>query len=69
MPDTSGLVITTVLDTTICEVENKIPVANGFVKKTDYDSKISDIEKNISLLLIIINSQKKYLMQRQKKKI
>ena len=55
---------TTVLGTTMCEVENKIPVASGFVKKTDYDSKISDIEKNLSLLLIIINSEKKHLMQR-----
>ena len=55
---------TTVLGTPMCEVENKIPVASGFVKKTDYDSKISDIEKNLSLLLIIINSQKKHLMQR-----
>ena len=44
IPDTSGLVTTTVLNTKICEVENKIPSVNGLVKKTDYDPKIKDIE-------------------------
>ena len=41
MPDKSGLVTTTVLDTNIGEVENKIPNASGLAMKTDYDAKIS----------------------------
>ena len=36
---------TTVLDTNIGEVEIKIPDVSGLVKKTDYDARISDIEK------------------------
>ena len=38
--------------TALNAVENKIPV-----KKADYDSKISDIEKNVLLHLIIMNLQ------------
>ena len=33
-----------VLDTKIKEVENKIPLVIGLVKKTDYDTKVLDIE-------------------------
>ena len=29
-------------------VENKIPVVNGLIKKTDYDTKISKIKKKIT---------------------
>ena len=36
---------TTVLNTKIKEVDNKIPELRGSVKKTSYDSKISDMEK------------------------
>ena len=36
---------TTVLETEIGEVERKIPDVSGFVKKTDCDAKISDIEE------------------------
>ena len=36
---------TTVLDTNIGEVEIKIPDVSGLVKKTNYDARISDIEK------------------------
>ena len=43
IPDTSGLV--TVLNMEISEVENGIPSVNGLVKKTDYDTKIKDIEE------------------------
>ena len=43
IPDVSGLVITTVLNTKTKEVGNKI-----LDKKTDYDGKISDIEKKYS---------------------
>ena len=48
----------------LTNVENKIPNVSDLVKKADYDAKISEIEKNISLLLIIINSQVIQLMQR-----
>ena len=42
------LVVTaTVLDAKIGKLENKILVVNGLLKKTDHDTKISDI-KNIS---------------------
>ena len=65
IPDTNVLVTTTVLNTKINEAEKKIPDVKGLVKKTDYDAKVLlDTEKNILLLLIIINSQKKYLTQR-----
>ena len=43
-PDISGLVTTTVLDTKIKEIWNKIPDLSGLVQKTDYDAKISEIE-------------------------
>ena len=45
IPKTIGLVTTTVLETEIGEVERKIQDISGFVKKTDCDAKISDIEK------------------------
>ena len=35
---------TTVLNTKISEVENEIPNVSGLVRKTDYNSKIKDIE-------------------------
>ena len=34
----------TTINTTISEVENKIPVVSDLVKKTDYDAKILEIE-------------------------
>ena len=37
---------------------------SSLVKITIYITKISDIEKNMLLLLVIINLQVKYLMQR-----
>ena len=37
---------TAALNIEIREVKNKIPVASGFTKKTDYNAKISDTEKN-----------------------
>ena len=45
-------------------VENKIPNVRDFVKKANYDAKVSKIEKKVLLLLIIINLQIIYLMQR-----
>ena len=44
----SGLVTTTILNTKIEEVENKIPGVSGLVKKTDYNAKISVIEEDLS---------------------
>ena len=35
----------TIFNTKIGEVENKIPGFSGLFKKTDYNAKISDIEK------------------------
>ena len=40
-----GLVKTAAVKTKIGQVENKIPDVNGLVKKTDYNAKISDIER------------------------
>ena len=40
----SGLVTTTVLNTKIDEVDNKIPGVSGLVEKTYYNVKLSDIE-------------------------
>ena len=37
-------------------VENEIPNFSYLVKKTDYDANISEMEKNILLLLIIIRN-------------
>ena len=55
---------TTAIDTKIGEAENKIPDVSVLVKKTDYNANTSDIEENTLLVLIIINLQEKYLMQR-----
>ena len=56
IPDVSGLLTTTVLNTKIIEVENKIHDVTGLVKKkTDYDAKISDIEGKYLTTSIIIN--------------
>ena len=41
IPDISNLATKTVLTT----VENKTPNASSLVKKTDYDTKITEIEK------------------------
>ena len=45
-------------------VENKIPNFSDLVKKTDYDAKISEMQKNILVLLIIISSRVIHSMQR-----
>ena len=44
IPDVSGLATKSALTV----VENKIPDDSGLVKKTDYNTKISDIEKKIT---------------------
>ena len=47
MPDTSGLVTTTVLNTKISEVENKIPDTSSLKTTTALDTKISEVENKI----------------------
>ena len=44
MPSITGLATTSALTA----VENKIPDVSSLVKKTDYNTKISDIEKKIT---------------------
>ena len=47
IPDTSGLVTTTVLNTKISEVENKIPNTSNLVATTVLNTKISEVENKI----------------------
>ena len=46
-----------------------MPDVGGLVKNTDFNTKILDTSKKTSQVLIIINSQKKYLMQTKRKKL
>ena len=48
----------------LTSVENKIPNVTDLAEKVNYDTKISEMEKNILLLLIIMNLQIIYLVQR-----
>ena len=48
MPDTSGLMIKTVLNTNITEVEYKITNTISLVTKTVSNTKISEVENKIS---------------------
>ena len=48
IPDTSGLVTTTVLNTKISEVESKIPNTSNLVTTTVLDTKVSEVENKIS---------------------
>ena len=45
IPDVSGLVTATVLDTKIKEIDNKIHDLSSLFNKTNYDTKISEIEE------------------------
>ena len=49
VPDNTNLATTAAL----FAVEDKIPNTGDLVKKADYDTKMSEIDKNILLLLII----------------
>ena len=60
----SCLVTTLVLNTKTGEVENKIHNVTDLVMALKYQT----LNKNISLLLIIINLQTRYLMQGWNKK-
>ena len=50
--------------TALTSVENKTPRVSNLVKKADYDAKVSEMEKNILLLSIIISSRVIHLIQR-----
>ena len=50
IPDVSGLMTMTVLDTKIKEVDNKIPDLSGLIKKIDYEAKILEIKGKHLLL-------------------
>ena len=54
--DFSGLVTTTVPNTKISKVKNKIPVVGDLVKKTDYGGKILEVEGKY----ITISDQNKF---------
>ena len=54
MSDLNSLVTTNFLNIKIGEVGNKIPDVCGLVMKSDSNVKISDIEKNVLRLLVII---------------
>ena len=60
IPSITSLATTAALNA----VKNETCNVSDLVKKAEYNGKILDIEKNISLFLIIINLQVKYLMQR-----
>ena len=45
-------------------VENKKPNFSDLVKKADYDARISEMEKNILVILIIISSRVIHMTQR-----
>ena len=60
IPSVTNLAATAALTT----VKNKIPNVSDLVKKADFDVKISEMEKNILLILIIINLQVIHLIQR-----
>ena len=47
LQDTSGLVTTTVLNTKISEVENKLPDTGSLVTPTVLNTKISEVENKI----------------------
>ena len=68
IPNVSDLVTTAPLITKIGEGEYKFPYVSSFARKTDYNAKILDTEKNTLLLLILINLWVTYLMQIWKKK-
>ena len=48
IPDTTGLVTSTILNTEISEIENKMPNTSSLVTATVLNTKISEIENKIS---------------------
>ena len=67
IPDTSVLITTSVLNTEIGEVENKIHGVSCLVNKTDCNAKIlgQTLTQNVLLFLITINLQRKYLKRKK----
>ena len=64
-PDVSGLATTDVLNTKLGEIENAIPDLSKIVKKRKIMTlKEQTLKGNISLLLIIVHLQVRYLIQR-----
>ena len=55
IPDTRGLVPTTVFNTKISEIENKIPNASNLVRTTVLNTKISEVQNEIHDNSININ--------------
>ena len=64
IPDISGLVTTTVLNTKISEVKNKRKQSRKQIMKLKYQK----LSESTLLLLIVINLPVTYLMQRYNKK-
>ena len=50
--DISGFVLKTQYETDKSEIENKIPNTSGFVKKIDYNAKITEIEIEFQMLVV-----------------
>ena len=59
IPDVSGFLLTSVFNSKITEVENKVPYVSNLVTKTDYaeEDKISKKEKKILMLVIWLKKQ------------
>ena len=57
IPDTRGLVTTTVLNTKISQVENKIPDNSSLVVTTVLDSRISELGNNIFVYVKFITTK------------
>ena len=53
IPDTSTLATKTALTV----VENKIPSVSNLVKKTDYNTKVTEIEINLNLMHLALYSR------------
>ena len=58
IPDTSGLVTTTVLNTKINKVENKIPDSSSLVITSVLNTKIGEVENKIPNHAKYITTQK-----------
>ena len=52
--DTSGFVLKAKDDTDKSDLENKLPDTSDLVKKTDYNSKISEIEGKILVTMMLL---------------
>ena len=57
--DTSGFVLKAKDDTDKSDLENKLPDTSDLVKKTDYNSKISEIEGKILVTMMLLVQQQK----------